>query len=259
MIGLPIFHSCFTRRKEIAHQTSNHNLSIIGNNINSIPWIGIYHYIYVYIYIHIIILITCFLKWMLFLDLLLRRDFRHLALSFNKSKSETNSTISKQQCSPSEAKTLRPYTGKYLFQKEHCFRFWHIFPSYPQAFSSLWPLFRLLAPKHESTILPDLGSENCSTPKYSKTAIPMFMIWKPKKKSTNWDTSYGLMAISSVKIPVFDDFSTPRWRRWVGTPGSPKKTQHLLRVEEIFLRHAHAECRDLASDKLLNDHSDDTH
>ena len=106
---------------------------------------------------------------MLFLDLLLRRDFRHLALSFNKSKSETNSTISKQQCSPSEAKPLRPYTGKYLFQKEHCFRFWHIFPSYPQAFSSLWPLFRLLAPKHESTILLDLGSENCTTPKYSNT------------------------------------------------------------------------------------------
>ena len=172
---------------------------------------------------------------MLFLDLLLRRDFRHLALSFNKSRSETHSTISKQQCSPSEAKTLRPYTGKYLFQKEHCFRFWHIFPSYPQAFSSLWPLFRLLAPKHESTILLDLASENCSTPKYSKTICypKFFMIWKPKNNSTNWDTSYGVMAISSVKIP--------RWLRWVGTPGTPRN-----RVEGRFLRHAHAECPDLA-------------
>ena len=51
-------------------------------------------------------------------------------------------------------------------------------------------------------------------------AIQMFMIWKPKKKSTNWDTSYGLMAISSVKIPVFDDFSTPRW---VGTQRNPQQ------------------------------------
>ena len=130
-------------------------------------------------------MITCFLKWMLFLDLLLRRDFRHLALSFNKSKSETNSTISKQQCSPSEAKTLRQNTGKYRFQKEHCFRFWHIFPSYPRAFSSLWPLFRLLAPKNESTILPDLGSEKSHYSKILQNHLLSKCSWfgNPRKKA----------------------------------------------------------------------------
>lgn len=114
---------------------------------------------------------------------------------------------------------------------------------------------------HQKTSLqfhPTWVQKNRTTPKYSKTiCYPNVHDLETQEKKHQlghqlW--AYGYFLSKNTSVWWF--FDSPLGRNPAEPPTEP---QHLLRVEGIFLRHAHAECRDLASDKLLNDHSDDTH
>ena len=184
---------------------NNHKLSIIGSNINSIPWIDVYIIIYIYHNIDNVFFWNECYSWICCCDVT-SGTWHWVSIRVNR-------------------KLIQPYQNNsaVLRKQNHC---GHILENicFRKSIASDFDIFSqvILRLSQVCGLYSDSWHQNTSLQFYSTWvqkiallqntptpfAIPMFMIWKPKKKSTNWDTSYGLMAISSVKI-VFDDWDSP--------------------------------------------------